>query len=185
MAPRLVRALLAAVLMLLGSTSVRADTWSVQYFGTGTLNSDCRLHPNCPPPTVGIWNPVLTFETNSSQDGSYTSAFYVLIDSVARVMLTDDFFAGEGAFDTDQHSAAGVFVAKLRNDEVVSIYGDFFGNGDQHWSISLESISYSNPAGSGSFGFATSAIPEPASYALLMSGLALIGVMRRRRRPTR
>ena len=59
------------------------------------------------------------------------------------------------------------------------------GNGTVMFSGTYSSLSWTNPAYEGWYGFnvgMTAAVPEPESYALMLAGLGVVGLLARRRR---
>ena len=186
MTQNLSRALIATLLTFLGAPNVSAFTWTFEYAGTISLNPCFPDSAWCSNP----WNPILAFDTISDTDGSYSGSFtgefpYAPDNTVVSVAISNTFLLG-GDLDTGPYSnfSDGSFHATITGRRVVD-FGGFFAadteQGPQYWSIASSSISYGAccvwSAPSQAFAIA---IPEPTSYALLGSGLALLYGMRKR-----
>jgi hypothetical protein len=108
--------------------------------------------------------------------------------AMGRVMMAFDGLDADGAYVIDEQSQE--LVAGYRLDDAGNVFGD-----SAHWNGQL-SVNFSNWTGSetvaslyteGVIGgnSVVSAVPEPATYGMLLGGLALVGALARRRKAAR
>ena len=174
---------LAAALAIAGGA--HAATYTFELRGSGTYEAPgtdgCSpfdpTSPECPH-TVP-WLGTLTVQTRSAADGSYTEG------TLPSVVLDSNFVS----FATDGYATGNLFPA----EPVVTIAGgvasldmQFF---DYPWSsFAANGSGASYESDPGTHGGMTSlsgtllAVPEPAGAALAVAGLAVLGLVRRRRR---
>jgi hypothetical protein len=108
--------------------------------------------------------------------------------AMGRILMAFDGLDANGAYVIDEQGQE--LVAGYRLDDAGNVFGD-----SQHWDGQL-SVSFANWTGSdtvaslyteGVIGGSSvvSAVPEPATYGMLLGGLALVGAAARRRKAAR
>ena len=167
-----------------------AETFTIQYLGSGLDFVDCTFQPlNCGPRTVS-WNPIVTVQTVSGADGIYS--FNVDPPDNPANTLTSLSLVGNslvGSSFTTQHSSGaligGNLAATVQGGRVTSIDGLIAGSFHEMWGFSggTEVLNFccvppnTLPNGQAAM------VPEPETYALMVAGLAAGALVQRRQQP--
>ena len=161
------------------------ESFSVPYSGVARIPIDCHLQPLC-----GIfdfpWISVVTVQTVSGADGVYRFDSYPR-DNPANTLTFMSLVSGGSVawpFDLstrDAHLLGGV-TATLQGGRLVSMDGSIVGEFIATWRFAGETLSFDLCCAphSGQFSGHAAMIPEPATYALMLGGLAAGWLARRR-----
>ena len=166
-----------------------AETFTIQYLGSGLDFVDCTFQPlNCGPRTVS-WNPIVTVQTVSGADGIYS--FNVDPPDNPANTLTSLSLVGNslvGSSFTTQHSSGaligGNLAATVQGGRVTSIDGLIAGSFHGDVGLQRGHRKFFNfccvPPNTLPNGQAAM-VPEPETYALMVAGLAAGALVQRRR----
>ena len=173
----------AAAVALLSSGAARAnETYLLHLSGGGTHFLDAWECPMqfCVSPVRGFsWEGTVTVVVDSDGPGTFAGEHFVSLAMTSGSFIEG--FSGHSFFAPPSVTIAG--------GQVTDIEADWAGSPPAHVTFSGLSVHYTRPP-THHFGdvFANAglqAIPEPATAALLLGGLAVMGAAALRRRPSR
>ena len=170
---------LASALFLMVGEASASQAWTAQYVG---IELDCEAAVPC---VYQPFNPVLDVETISGSDGDYSGVFGFGNDTTFNTLVSARLLDAFGDSNVTTGYTAH-FSVSIKGGRVTAFSGDFISGYSDH---SYTTIGYNtvrhifSDAMTYRDGTATlvPAIPEPATYALFLAGLAGLGTAARRR----
>jgi hypothetical protein len=154
--------------------ATKSTTTSVQYGGVTVPNDRLLLHPG---PTAADGGVFITFTAPTTATYSYIASFSVQDSGASGT--TEIFRLQSGAAPATFFGSGSLSLASPTYSHSGSI---FLNSGDVFSTIINREGSYSNDSTGENFTLSTGAVPEPATWGLMIVGFGLVGSSLRSRR---
>ena len=175
----------------LSAGSVEAlESFTLPYGGSAVVPVDCLVQPQACGLVTFPWKAVVVVQTVSSADGVYSFESFPPANpanTLTSLSLVSD-TSGSGLlgnFDlsTEDSGLLGGLTATLQGGRMTSLDGVIVGDFHATWTFAGTAVSFDLCClpRTGPFSGQAALVPEPATYALMIAGLAATAWMRRRR----